>query len=234
MLAGGLAHDFNNLLTSILGNASIALNTVADSHPATPLIQDVISSSERAATLVSQMLAYSGKGRFFNELVDLSRIADDFLRDVTDSVPANIQLRSDLASGLPRVEADRHQIRQMVGNLYLNALEAIGDAPGRVTVTTGLESIGSDSCVASRDGSDSSSEFVYLRVVDTGCGIDDAIRPRIFYPFFTTKFIGRGLGLSAVQGIVRAHGGLIRVSSQLGKGSAFSCLLPVARHNAGM
>jgi signal transduction histidine kinase len=180
------------------------------------------------------MLAYSGKGRFFNELVDLSRIADDFLRDVTDSVPANIQLRSDLASGLPRVEADRHQIRQMVGNLYLNALEAIGDAPGQVTVTTGFEAIGSDVCGAGEEGSDSSGEFVYLRVADTGCGIEDAIRPRIFDPFFTTKFIGRGLGLSAVQGIVRAHGGLIRVSSQLGKGSAFSCLLPVARHNAGM
>ena len=105
---------------------------------------------------------------------------------------------------------------------------------GRVTVTTGFESIGPDSCVASGDGPDSYREFVYLRVVDTGCGIDDAIRPRIFDPFFTTKFIGRGLGLSAVQGIVRAHGGLIRVSSQLGKGSAFSCLLPVARHNAGM
>jgi len=234
VLAGGLAHDFNNLLTSILGNASIALDTVADLHPAKPLIQEVISSSERAATLVSQMLAYSGKGRFFNELVDLSRIADDLLREVTDSVPANIQLRSDLASGLPRVEADRHQIRQMVGNLYLNAVEAIGNAPGRITVATGFESIGPDSCVASGDGPDSSREFVYLRVVDTGCGIDDAIRPRIFDPFFTTKFIGRGLGLSAVQGIVRAHGGLIRVSSQLGKGSAFSCLLPVARHNAGM
>ena len=110
-----------------------------------------------------------------------------------------------LASGLPRVETDRHQIRQMVGNLYLNALEAIGDAPGRVTVTTGFESIGSDVCVANGDGSDSSSEFVYLRVLDTGCGIDDAIRPRIFDPFFTRKFIGRGLGLSAVQRIVRAQ-----------------------------
>jgi two-component system cell cycle sensor histidine kinase/response regulator CckA len=197
------------------------------------LIQNVISSSERAATLVSQMLAYSGKGRFFNEFVDLSRIADNFLKDVTDSVPANIQLRSDLASGLPRVEADRHQIRQMVGNLYLNALEAIGDAPGQVTMTTGIESIGSDIC-GDRDGSDSSGEFVYLRVVDTGCGIDDAIRPRIFDPFFTTKFIGRGLGLSAVQGIVRAHSGLIRVSSQPGKGSAFTCLLRVVRHGAGM
>jgi PAS domain S-box-containing protein len=234
VLAGGLAHDFNNLLTSILGNASIALDTVAEWHPATPLIQDVISSSERAATLGSQMLAYSGKGRFFNEFVDLSRIADDFLKDVTHSIPANIQLRSDLACGLPRVEADRHQIRQMVGNLYLNALEAIGDAPGQITVTTGFEAIGSDVCGASGDGSDSSGEFVYMRVADTGCGMDDAIRPRIFDPFFTTKFIGRGLGLSAVQGIVHAHSGLIRVSSQPGKGSAFTCLLRVVRHDAGM
>jgi PAS domain S-box-containing protein len=234
VLAGGLAHDFNNLLTSILGNASIALDTVADLHPAKPLIQEVISSSERAATLVSQMLAYSGKGRFFNELVDLSRIADDFLRDVTGSVPSNIQLRSDLASGLPRVEADRRQIRQMIGNLYLNALEAIGDAPGQVTVTTGFEAIDSATSGAGADETDAPGGFVYLGVTDTGCGIEDAIRPRIFDPFFTTKFIGRGLGLSAVQGIVHAHGGLIRVSTQLGKGSAFTCLLPVVRHDAGM
>ncbi|HXS93893.1 MAG TPA: ATP-binding protein [Candidatus Limnocylindrales bacterium] len=234
VLAGGLAHDFNNLLTSILGNASIALDTVADGHPATPLIQNVISSSERAATLVSQMLAYSGKGRFFNEFVDLSRLADDFLKDVTDSIPASIQLRSDLASGLPCVEADRHQIRQMVGNLYLNALEAIGDAPGQVTVTTGFDAIDPEACGGSGDGPDSSGEFVYLRVADTGCGIDDAIRSRIFDPFFTTKFIGRGLGLSAVQGIVHAHSGSIRVSSQPGEGAAFTCLLPVVRHNGGM
>jgi two-component system cell cycle sensor histidine kinase/response regulator CckA len=233
VLAGGLAHDFNNLLTSILGNASITLDTVADSDPAKPLIQEVISSSERAATLVSQMPAYSGKGRFCNELVDLSRIADDFLRDVTDSVPSNIQLRSDLASGLPRGEADRRQIRQMIGNLYLNALEAIGDAPGQVMVTTGFEPIDSAGSRAGADETDAPGGFVYLRVTDTGCGIEDAIRSRIFDPFFTTKFIGRGLGLSAVQGIVRAHGGLIRVSSQLGKGSAFTCLLPVAHQNAG-
>ena len=150
MLAGGLAHDFNNLLTGILGNASIALDTVSDSHPARPLMQDVISSSERVAALVSQMLAYSGKGRLFNEFVDLSRLADDFLRDITNSTPANIQLQSDLASGLPRVEVDRHQIRQMVGNLYLNALEAIGDAPGRVSSNHGIEIIGSEAYASVR------------------------------------------------------------------------------------
>jgi hypothetical protein len=105
---------------------------------------------------------------------------------------------------------------------------------GQVTMTTGFEAIGSDVCCAGEERSDSSGEFVYLRVADTGRRIEDAIRPRIFDPFFTTKFIGRGLGLSAVQGIVHAHSGLIRVSSQPGQGSAFTCLLRVVRHNAGM
>jgi signal transduction histidine kinase len=122
----------------------------------------------------------------------------------------------------------------MIGNLYLNALEAIGDAPGQVTVTTGFEAIDSATSGVGADETDAPGGFVYLGVTDTGCGIEDAIRPRIFDPFFTTKFIGRGLGLSAVQGIVHAHGGLIRVSTQLGKGSAFTCLLPVVRHDAGM
>ena len=141
-----------------------------------------------------------------------------------------IQLRSELAQSLPPVEGDRNQLRQLIGNLYLNALEAIGDGSGIVTICTGSETITDETAGAGPPDASSSppGEYVFLRVTDTGCGIEDAIRPRIFDPFFTTKFIGRGLGLSAAAGIVGAHGGAIRVSSEPGRGSIFTCILPIA------
>jgi PAS domain S-box-containing protein len=229
-LAGGLAHDLNNLLTAILGGASLAAEMLAENHPARSLLCNVSTSGERAALIVAQMLAYARKGRFFNEFIDLSGLARDFLREVAASVPAKIQLRSELALSLPPLEGDRNQIRQLIGNLYLNALEAIGDASGIVTICTGSEIIGVEAAGASPAvvSPCPPGEYVFLRVTDTGCGIEDAIRPRIFDPFFTTKFIGRGLGLSAAAGIVGAHGGAIRVSSDIGAGSIFTCILPVA------
>ena len=229
-LAGGLAHDLNNILTAVLGNAGLAAEMLAEDHPARSLLRDLSKSGERAALIVAQMLAYARKGRFFNELIDLSGLARDFLREVAASTPAKIQLRSELAQSLPPVEGDRNQLRQLIGNLYLNALEAIGDGSGIVTICTGSEIITDETAGAGPADASSSppGEYVFLRVTDTGCGIEDAIRPRIFDPFFTTKFIGRGLGLSAAAGIVGAHGGAIRVSSDPGMGSIFTCILPIA------
>jgi PAS domain S-box-containing protein len=228
-LAGGLAHDLNNLLTAVLGSASLAAEMLAENHPARSLLRDVSTSGERAALIVAQILAYAGKGRFFNEFIDLSCLARDFLREVAASVPKKIKLRSELAQSLPPVEGDRNQLRQLIGNLYLNALEAIGDASGVVTINTGSEIITDETAAGPAVASSSPpGEYVFLQVTDTGCGIEDAIRPRIFDPFFTTKFIGRGLGLSAAAGIVGAHGGAIRVSSEPGMGSAFTCILPIA------
>ena len=232
VLAGGLAHDFNNLLTTILGNAGLALDVVGGRHPATGLLRDVISSSERAAFLVSQILAYSGKGRFFIELLDLSITTGDFLEEVAEALPANVQLRTELARGLPRLEADRNQLRQLIANLYLNAVEAIGENEGTITIITGSEAAGFEERGAGGDKSCGCGTHVFLRVQDTGCGIEEAVRPRIFDPFFTTKFVGRGLGLSAAHGIVHAHAGVIRVDSQLGAGTTFTCLFPAANPDA--
>ena len=228
VLAGGLAHDFNNLLTAILGNASLALATLADGHPVSTMLREIVSSSERAAILVLQILAYSGKARVFDEFIDLSQVVNAFLEEIGSALPANIRLRVDLAGELPRVNADRKQLRQVIGNLYLNAIEAIAINPGIVSIRTGLEIVNAETQSIELGEASKPGQYVYIRVTDTGCGIEDTIRPRIFDPFFTTKFIGRGLGLSAVHGIVRAHNGLIGVSSQSGFGSTFICLFPVA------
>jgi signal transduction histidine kinase len=191
------------------------------------MLREIVSSSERAAILVSQILAYSGKGRFFDEFIDLSQVVNALLEETGGAVPANIRLRVDLARELPRVKADRNQLRQLIGNLYLNAIEAIAHDPGIVSITTGSDIIDAEAQSIELGEASKPGKYVYVRVTDTGCGIEDTIRPRIFDPFFTTKFVGRGLGLSAVHGIVRAHNGLIRLSSQPGFGSTFMCLFPV-------
>ena len=165
---------------------------------------------------------------FFDEFIDLSQVVNALLEEIGGALPANIRLRVDLAGELPRVKADRKQLRQLIGNLYLNAIEAIANNPGIVSITTGSEIVDAETQSIESGGVSTPGKYVYIHVTDTGCGIEDTIRPQIFDPSFTTKFVGRGLGLSAVHGIVRAHNGLIRVSSQPGVGSTLICLFPVA------
>ncbi len=211
VLAGGVAHDFNNLLTTIIGNASLVRERLSHDDSRERL-GAVLRASERAALLVQQLLAYSGKGAIFVKRLDLSqeiRAMDSLLRA---TVPSEVELKFDLAGDLPPVQADASQMRQMVMNLVVNAGEAI-DARGEIFVAT---------------RADSERGKVILDVRDTGCGIDEAIRARIFDPFFTTKFTGRGLGLAAVMGIIRASHGDIEVESAPGRGSTFRVFLPAA------
>jgi PAS domain S-box-containing protein len=224
VLAGGLAHDLNNHLTGVLGNTSLAIETLGEYHPASWRLRETLSAAEKAAAVVAQILAYAGKGRFIEAPVDISRIVTDFVKDIHASVPRNIRLETSLREDLPSIKADPNQIRQLIGNLCINAMESIGDSEGSVTISTEVERIENTSG-ESADGLPPG-DYICLRVTDTGCGINEEARPRIFDPFFSTKFVGRGLGLAAAHGIIRAHGGVIRVSSQPGRGSTFTCLLP--------
>jgi two-component system cell cycle sensor histidine kinase/response regulator CckA len=212
ILAGGVAHDFNNLLVGILGNTSILQEMFSAADPVRLMLNDIVQASERAAELVSQMLAYAGKGRYFLEPVDLSIQAREINAEMRGTVPPNVEVRLELQQ-IPAIRADVTQIRQIVRNLLINAVEAVGENPGRVTMRTGIESAG----------------YVFLEVHDNGCGMDEATQARIFDPFFSTKFPGRGLGLAAVQGIVRSHKGTLTVHSAGGRGSTFRLLLPVAQ-----
>jgi two-component system CheB/CheR fusion protein len=214
VLAGGLAHDFNNLLTGIMGNASLALQAHT-AEVAQQRIAAVLEASERAALLVSQMLAYAGKGAFVVELVDLSRQVREIVPLIRATIPRSVDLDLQLADYLPPIEADRSQMQQLVMNLIINASEAIGDRPGSVCVATSASASGGE-------------WRVVFEVTDTGCGMDEATRARIFDPFFTTKFTGRGLGLAAVTGIIRAHRGEIFVESAPHQGSSFRVVFPVA------
>jgi CheY-like chemotaxis protein len=213
VLAGGLAHDFNNLLTGVLGNASLVQEDLDPNHPTQAHVAEIISAGEQAAVLVKQMLAYAGKGKFFVQRIDLSHHVAEIVPLIRASLSPGVRLDLKLAPGLPKIEADSSQIQQVVMNLAVNSAEAVGQASGTVTIST-----------LSREAD--SELQVILEVQDTGIGMDEATRARIFDPFFTTKFTGRGLGLAAVMGIIRAHRGTINVASEPWKGSTFTVVLP--------
>jgi len=229
VLAGGIAHDFNNLLMAILGNADLALMAVSLPAPARRSIEEIKKAAIRASGLTNQMLAYSGKGQLVVKPLDLNRLVEDMGNLLKVSISKKVQLRYDLHPELPAVEVDASQINQVVMNLITNAAEAVGDQTGRVTLRTYL--IEADRQILDRTYLREplpAGPYVCLEVTDTGCGMSEATQARIFDPFFTTKFTGRGLGLAAVLGIVRGHGGAIEVSSEVDKGSSFRIFLPVS------
>jgi len=227
VLAGGIAHDFNNILTAIVGNADLALMRLAPDSPVRDNLQRIEKSALRAADLAKQMLAYSGKGRFLIERVDLNRLLEEMLNMLELSASKKVLLRLNLTRLLPTVEADASQLRQIAMNLILNASEAIGEKSGEITVSTG--SLFCDRAYLNDAWFDKNLPeglYVFLDIADNGCGMDRDTLSRIYDPFYTTKFTGRGLGMAAVLGIVRGHKGAIKIDSEPGAGTTIRILLP--------
>ena len=227
LLAGGIAHDFNNLLTGIMGNASLAMHRLAGDHPVRQQLERIEIGSRRAVELTSQMLAYAGKGNFDIGAVDLGRLVAEMSQLFDASVPKKVGLVYRIDADLPAILGDSAQLQQLVMNLITNAAEAIGDeVVGAITVCGSLCSASDAGEILRRDGAVGDGRWICVEVADTGCGMDADTRARIFDPFFTTKFAGRGLGLAAVLGIVRAHCGDISVTSAPGEGSIFRLIFP--------
>jgi PAS domain S-box-containing protein len=229
VLAGGIAHDFNNLLTGILGNASLARMELAPESALHSYLEQIELSSQRAADLCKQMLAYSGKGRFIIQRIDIGALVNETLHLLQLSISKKAVLRLQLAENLPTVMADATQIRQIIMNLVMNASDAIGEKSGVITISTG--SMHADRRYLSEltGAVDlTAGTYVVLEVTDNGCGMSNETKGKIFEPFFTTKFTGRGLGLAAVLGIVRGHKGALKVYTEQGRGSTFKLLLPAA------
>lgn len=229
VLAGGIAHDFNNLLMAIQGNLELARAGLGPDAAPLARLEDALRATQRAADLTRQMLAYSGRGRFVIRRLDLSALVDENAHLFRASIAHTTELDLRLESDLPAVEADAGQVQQVVMNLITNASEAIGGEPGTITLATGVVACGEADLARSRlEEKPAPGTFVYLEVADTGCGMDDGVRQRMFEPFFTTKLTGRGLGMAAVQGIVRGHGGALFLDSAPGRGTAIRVLFPVA------
>ncbi|MDA8016423.1 MAG: response regulator [Thermoanaerobaculia bacterium] len=225
ILAGGIAHDFNNLLVGIVSNADYLLTLVADEQ-ISPRLQDIRQAGLRAAELCREMLAYSGKGRFHIEQLDLNHAVEEMTHLLESAITKKARLRFELGQTVPLVSADGSQIRQVIMNLITNASEALEDVDGDITIRTGFTDLRSPTGDA---GSvKETGRFVFFEVEDTGVGMSKELQERMFEPFFSTKFTGRGLGLSAVQGIAKGHGGSIEVDSQAGVGTRMRILLPAA------
>jgi PAS domain S-box-containing protein len=231
VLAGGIAHDFNNMLTVILGNAALAHASFPENSSARTHLDHIQRTSLQAADLCKQMLAYSGKGRFLIQLVNLNTIIREMWPLLELSVSKKATLEFKVGSGLPDIEADPSQLRQIVMNLVINASEALGDKPGLITIRTSKTRADAASLAPQHPSAPEvpDGEFVVLEVDDTGCGMTPETQAKILDPFFTTKFVGRGLGLAAVLGVVRAHAGTLQIQSEPGRGSTFRILLPLGQ-----
>jgi PAS domain S-box-containing protein len=220
VLAGGIAHDFNNLLHVVLGNADLARLQLPPGSDAREHLDEVVHATQRAAELTQQLLAYSGRGAVEQRQLDLSAEVLELATLLRTAITKQAVLLWDLASELPPITADPAQVRQVVMNLITNASDALGESSGTISLRTGV--------VENGEAGGHPSPFVFLEVEDTGSGMDGSTLQRIFDPFFSTKFTGRGLGLAAVMGIVESHHGHIRIRTAPGEGTTFRILFPAA------
>ena len=229
VLAGGIAHDFNNLLVSVLGNASLALGELPPGAPTRQSVQRIEHAARRGSELTRQLLAYAGKGTVALARVDVNALIAETSDLLHVSTANRAVMTYDLTPNLPAVEADPTQIRQVLMNLVINASEAIGDADGTITVRTGVVELGADALRDTQHAPEAApGPHVCIEVCDTGCGIDTATAARVFDPFFSTKFTGRGLGLATVLGVVRGHRGALALTSTPGSGTTVRIYLPSA------
>ena len=234
VLAGGIAHDFNNLLTAIMGYAGMALPEITEGSSARASVEEVIAAAKSAAQLTQQMLAYSGRGKFTIEPINLGHLIEDCTRLVNTLISKKAVLQVKVEPDLPSIEGDFGQIRQVFINLLTNASDALGEHPGTIRVTAGACWVKDGELASVLPNSHlEAGRYAFIEIADTGSGMDEATMARIFDPFFTTKFTGRGLGLAAVQGIVRGHNGTLQVRSELGVGTTFRVLFPAGKTGLG-
>ena len=221
-LAGGIAHDFNNILTLIAGSADLAALDVPEGHPARPYLEQIQRASARAEALVRQILTFSRRRDEQRDVVSLPPIAREAASILRSTLPAMIEIRTEVADDVPAVQADSVQLHQVLMNLGTNAAYAMRETGGVLTIS-----------VRGERRPDGGRDAV-IEVSDTGVGIDRATLERVFEPFFTTKpvGIGTGLGLAVVHGIVTSHGGTIEATSEPGRGTTFRVALPSASRTA--
>ncbi len=234
IMAGGVAHDFNNLLQSVLGNADLALLDTPPGSPVAESLREVQSAAQRAAELSHKMLAYSGHTPYIPRSLDLSQMVRDMLPLLRSSPPPKVNLEYDLPAGLPAVEGDQAQLRQALRNLVINSSEALGEQPGIISITTGVMFCDSELLAGTYLPQDlTPGDYVYLRVDDSGPGMDPQNFGKAFDPFYSTKFAGRGLGLAVVLGVVKSHRGAVKLETGPAGGTRITLYLPAGQARPG-
>ncbi len=228
VLAAGIAHDFNTLLVGVMGNAELAMLDNRQ-HELQPFLQHIFKSASHGADLVRQMLAYSGQGKISMGCQNLRRLVKDVLDLLGPAIGQQVRMDESVETMLPEVYGDKNQLMQLIMNLITNASESMQGKPGDITLHTDLSRLGAADFASMKMAADcEAGEFVYLEVKDAGCGMDAETQARIFDPFFTTKESGSGLGLAALLGIVRSHGGALSLRSAPRAGSCFTVYLPAS------
>ena len=227
VLAGGIAHDFNNLMTAVVGNANLVRGELAGDEAAATYMSEIEDAAERASALCHQMLAYAGRNPVSFAELDLNRLIEGTLQLLTPSINKKIGVNFEAGKDLPQVLASTTQTQQLVMNIAANGVQAMGDAPGQLTLRTMSCSLNGTEAGAQFPGySLEAGDYVILEIEDTGLGMSLDVQAKIFEPFFTTKFTGQGLGLAAVVGYVRSHRGAIAVRSAVGEGALFRIAFP--------
>ncbi len=227
VLAGGIAHQLNNLLMSIMGNAGFVAMQLEPASPASEALRDIEQASERAASLTRALLSYSGATSDAPAPTGLSLLAEEVTGLLRARAPQGVSIFTELASDLPMVQLNPARGRELLTHLLVNAFEALAEGGGEVRVTTGaLQAAPGLPAGGFLMGEPPRAGSVMLEIADNGPGIAPSALPRVFDPFFSTRFVGRGLGLAAALGIVRAAGGAIHVASEPGRGAAFTVFLP--------
>jgi PAS domain S-box-containing protein len=228
VMSGGIAHDFNNLLQVVLGNLDLSLMILPEETSVRHNLEQAVIATVRASELSGMMLAYSGKGILATEKLNLSDLVLENATVLSAATGKSATLKLTLDYALPPVQADATQLLQVVMNLIRNSSEAIEDASGSITLATGIGEFDQASLNASKlEEKLPAGRYVWVEVSDTGCGMDETTQYKIFDPFFSTKFTGRGLGMSAALGIMRAHQGAIMLESSPGAGTSIRLLFPV-------
>jgi PAS domain S-box-containing protein len=228
VLAGGIAHDFNNLLMAIMGSLDLISMDLPGDDKIHSTLETAINATKRASNLTHQMLAYSGQGSFMPKKIDLGDLLKENADIFRTAIKHTINMKLNLSKEDVVIEADPGQIQQVIMNLITNAAEAIEDAPGTITISSGIKEYHERDLIDSQiEERPNPGNFAYFEISDTGKGMDKSIQRKMFDPFFTTKFTGRGLGMSAVLGIIRGHNGAIFVYSEVGKGTTIRVLFPL-------
>ena len=228
LLSGVIAHDFNNLLTTIIGNASLALDKLGPENPAYERIEEVLRAGQLASELTDQLLNYSSKPHRVTHNLEMSKLVREIGELLELPLSRKIQLVWSLAPGLPPVHGDGYLIQQIVMNLVINASDSLNKQDGIIRIVTHCRdySTGELEAMTSSSAPLPAGTYVAVEVQDTGCGMSEEVKAKIFDPLFTTKTRGRGLGLASALGIVRSHCGAIDVRTQLGQGTTFVILFP--------
>ena len=226
-LAAGVAHDINNILTVIQGHAGLLLNVVQPGTDSIRSVKQISAAAERAASFIRQLLTFSRKQIFRSKILDLNAVLQNLRGMLPRLIGEDISLEIHCQPDLPCIQADAGMVEQIVMNLAVNSRDAMPKG-GKFIITTSAMEV--DAAYLKQHPEGRVGWFVCLTVTDTGCGMEPKVLQRIFEPFFTTKEVGKGtgLGLATVYGVVKQHHGWLEVQSEVGVGTTFRVLLPVA------